>query len=212
MVYSALWNIMLGIVGGIISSVIVSKVFLIQGEYQEQCKRMEHLLHKLYYIGGFYRTAKAGLEVSYDGELEKQHEMKEKGYRCEVEYYAAHKEKRWISLDDLLEKFMNEVHKIASSAHDELMTSSLSIKAFHPVVAKMERLFSQVSHLKEFTFSEINDFERNLDEITKEFDTIRKVSGKQIFSLIIHNKTMITLFVIVSLLAILTVVSGIIGF
>ena len=52
----------------------------------------------------------------------------------------------------------------------------------------------------------------HINEITKEFDTIRKVSGKQIFSLIIHNKTMITLFVTISLLAILTVVSGIVGF
>ena len=36
--FDVLWTILLGIVGGVISSVIVSRVFMIQGEYQQQVK------------------------------------------------------------------------------------------------------------------------------------------------------------------------------
>ena len=33
MAFDVLWTILLGVIGGIVSSLIVSRVFLIQGEY-----------------------------------------------------------------------------------------------------------------------------------------------------------------------------------
>ena len=49
MIFSALWNIILGIAGGIISSVIVSRVFLLQSKFQNCLDSLEFGLGKINY-------------------------------------------------------------------------------------------------------------------------------------------------------------------
>lgn len=53
MVFNVMWTILLGVLGGIISSLIVSRVFFIQDEYQEQIKFVGRIIRKLGYIMGF---------------------------------------------------------------------------------------------------------------------------------------------------------------
>lgn len=47
MIFDILWNIILGVTGGIISSVIVSRVFLIQGDNQKQLELLETNINKI---------------------------------------------------------------------------------------------------------------------------------------------------------------------
>lgn len=46
MIFNVLWTILLGVIGGIVSSLIVSRVFVIQGEYQQQLTFVAHILKK----------------------------------------------------------------------------------------------------------------------------------------------------------------------
>lgn len=53
MVFNIFWTILLGVIGGIVSSLIVSRVFLIQGEYQQQLTFVAHIFRRLNYISAF---------------------------------------------------------------------------------------------------------------------------------------------------------------
>ena len=47
MAFNVLWTILLGVLGGIISSLIVSRVFLIQSQYQDQIQFVDQIIRKL---------------------------------------------------------------------------------------------------------------------------------------------------------------------
>ena len=66
MIFNTLWTILLGVIGGIISSLIVSRVFLIQSEYQDQVRFVDRIIRKVGYISGFLHSAEAILKVSYN--------------------------------------------------------------------------------------------------------------------------------------------------
>ena len=51
-VFQLFWNLILGISGGIISGIIVSRIFLIQGDFQNQINSFDLLLRKLGYTSG----------------------------------------------------------------------------------------------------------------------------------------------------------------
>lgn len=103
--YEVLFNLLVGVLGGIISSVVVSRVFLIQGEYQQQLRFVEQIIHKLGMLFAYFQAVKVVFEVDYDGELKMQQEMCKKGYKTEEEYYVVNKDKKWISKSALLNTF-----------------------------------------------------------------------------------------------------------
>ena len=61
MIFNVLWTILLGVIGGIVSSLIVSRVFVIQGEYQQQLTFVAHILKKVNYISATCNLPKQSL-------------------------------------------------------------------------------------------------------------------------------------------------------
>ena len=60
-----LWNILLGVIGGIISSVIVSRVFLLHSELQNYFDSLESGLRKIHYLHGIIRSLKMVMQLDY---------------------------------------------------------------------------------------------------------------------------------------------------
>lgn len=108
MIFNTLWTIILGICGGIISSIIVSRVFMIQTDFQNQLQVVEQAIRRLSLISGYISAVKAVFEVSYDEDIK----MEKEGFKCEMAYIAAHSDKEWISKSALLELLLNEVKKL----------------------------------------------------------------------------------------------------
>ncbi len=79
MIFNVLWTILFGIIGGIISSLVVSKMFLIQSKYQNQLSFVAQIVRKMNYISAFLKSAKAIFEVSYDTNMAIKREMQENG-------------------------------------------------------------------------------------------------------------------------------------
>lgn len=150
--FNVLWNILLGIVGGIISSVIVSRVFFIQGEYQQQTKFVDGIIRKLAMIRAYLSVCKSVFEVSYDENIRIEKEMKDKGYRCEMEYYAAHKDKNWISVKDLLDKFKSTLLKVVETAQDEIVNSNVTDKYLAEILCDISNYLHDISSTKELNF------------------------------------------------------------
>jgi len=211
MVFNILSNVLLGIVGGIISSIIVSKVFLLLGEYQEQKKSVEILLRKADYISGFFHAAKAIFEVSYDGDIEMKKEMKRRGYKTPEEYYAANSDKDWISKSALLSKLLEEVHKISDEAKKSFFDSDITIPHLKEIQTKLLSFMSDTYNLSEFSFAKIRKFEYQLDSIRKDYSSVKKLSAKQLLKMIIQDRTMRLLFVCLIILFIATIISYFVG-
>ena len=70
MISSVLWDISLGIISGVISSVIVSKVFLIYGDNQKQLEILETNINKIDFIHGELSAMKKVTEVFHDQEID----------------------------------------------------------------------------------------------------------------------------------------------
>lgn len=211
MVFNILWTILLGIVGGIISSIIVSRIFFIQGEYQQQIRFVDGIIRKLGAISGFIQVMKAVLELSYDARVQKQKEMKEKGFKTEAEYYAAHKDQEWISVDFVLNTSSKEIQKVTDSIRAEMMNNPVNDSDLNDLLRKIQVYCDNVTKKKEYTFSVIKELEEEQSAIIKQYDTCMKVSGKKLFSLVTRDKVMIITFVLVVVLIAATILCHFLG-
>lgn len=210
-IFEVLLNFLVGILGGIISSVIVSRVFFIHGEFQQQLRFVEQIVRKLGMLSGYFLAVKAVFEVDYDGELEMKQEMQKKGYKTEEEYYATHKEKNWISKSALLNAFLVEIKKIIGEAKEGIRNARIDDKQLTEILTSIMEHLSEMNKIKEFSFSQLHNFEKKQDEIINQYETYRKVSGKQLTKLILKDRTMIVLYVLVGIIIVSTIVTRCVG-
>ncbi len=209
--FDVLWTILLGIIGGIISSVIVSRVFMIQGEYQQQVRFVESIMRKLGIISGYLLSCRVVFECSYDEDIRFENEKKEKGYIDEMEYYAAHKDKRWISVTDILNKFKSEALKITNTIKEEILNSNIQDEELCLLLKDTNEHLHKISSAKEFNFSTINQFEREAKEIFGRFDNCKRISNKKLIRLVLKDKLMIALYIFVALLILATYLAFMFG-
>ena len=209
--FDVLFNLLVGVLGGIISSVIVSRVFFIQGEHQQQLRFVEHIIRKLGMLSGYFQAVKAVFEGDYDGELKMQQEMRQKGYKTEEEYYAANKDKNWISKSALLNTFLVEMKKITKAAEEEIYNARIVDKQLTEILTLILEHLSDVDRIKEFSFSQLHELEKKQKEIINRYETYRRVSGKQLTKLILKDKTMIVLYALVGIIIVGTIITYCLG-
>ena len=209
--FEVLFNLLVGVLGGIISSVIVSRVFLIQGEYQQQLRFVEQIIRKLGMLSGYFQAVKAVFEVDYDGELKMQQEMRQKGYKTEEEYYAANKDKDWISKSALLNTFLVEMKKITKVAKEEIYNARIVDKQLTEILTIIMEHLSETDRIKEFSFSQLHELEKKQEDIANRYEAYRRVSGKQLTKLILKDKTMIVLYALVGIIIVGAIVAHCMG-
>ena len=133
-VFQLFWNLILGISGGIISGIIVSRIFLIQGDFQNQINSFDLLLRKLGYTSGMLFGIRTVQEFSYDSDIKMHNEMEKEGISTEEQYYKAHIDVNWISKDRLVSDLLKECKKINTSLKDELMDLHINESGFHHTI------------------------------------------------------------------------------
>lgn len=205
--FSVLCNILLGVVGGIISSLIVSRVFLIQGEYQSQLKILDRYVNVINYTKGMFGGIRAVFESSYDMDIEIEKEMKKNGYKTENEFYAANTNRRWISVERLLDTLLSETKKIPRSILDEISNVSILDKELKSIYMDIREFLQEVISMKELTFSTINDMDKRCDELKTKYIDYKKTTTSVIMKKILKDKLMICLYVVLLVLIIGTLAS-----
>lgn len=208
MAFDVLWTILLGVIGGIVSSLIVSRVFLIQGEYQQQLTFVAHIFRRLNYISAFLQSAKSIFEVSYDQDIEMKREMQEKGFKTEMEYYAAHSDKDWIKKSDVLALFKKEIDNTAKTINSEIADAHVVDVKMIELLHDIMKYVHEVSSVKELSFKSIEGFSKTERSLHERYDKCVKVSGKTLCRLIAKDKLMIILFSLVALLLVGTIITG----
>ena len=209
--FNFLWTILLGIIGGVISSVIVSRVFMIQGEYQQQVKFVEGITRKLGLIAGYLSACRAVFEVSYDQDIRIENEIREKGYKCEMDYYAANRDKDWISTSEILKTFKSYLLKTAETANEEILNANITDKELNRLLGDIREYLHNIESVKELNFSTINQFRKKEQKLLDEFENCKRVSGKQLVTLVLKDKVMIVLYILVGLLTAFTGLSFVCG-
>ncbi len=211
MLFNVFWTILLGVIGGIISSLIVSRVLLIQNKYQEQISFVNRIIRKLGYISASLEVSKAVFEVSYDEDIKMEREMKEKGYKTEMEYYAAHKDQDWISKQEVLDVFKKEIDESAESIQTEIANKHVEDEKLNHLLNDVMDYTHQVSSINELSFSSIKSFKKREQDLMDSYEKCIHLSGETLIKLIFRDKCMIVLFLILVLLVAGTVMTKIIG-
>jgi hypothetical protein len=160
------------------------------------------------YISAYLHSAKAIFEVSYDEDIKKQHEMQEKGYKTEMEYYYAHRDEDWIKKSDVLDLFKKEIDNTAKTINAEIVDSHIEDKKMIVILRDIMDYAREVSSAKELSFSRIRDLTKKGQALQERYDKCVKTSGRALCALIVKDKLMIVLFCIVALLLAATIVTG----
>lgn len=211
MVFNILWTILLGIIGGIFSSLIVSRVLLIQSGFQSQITFVDQIIKRLGYISAFLDCTKTLLEVSSDEDAKMEREMKEKGYKSEMEYYAAHKNAKWVSKDVLLNRMKEEIDSAANSIRSDILKNSMDDSELSGLLMDIQSYVHEISLSNEFTFSRINSFKEKEQNLLDRYEACKHISRRRTAQLIIKDKTIIVMLCIFIALIIGTVVTMILG-
>ena len=202
--FDFLWTILLGITGGIISSVIVSRVFMIQGEYQQQVKFVESIIKKLGMISGYLSACRVVFEVSHEQDVLIENEMKENGYKDEMKYYAAHREKNCILTNGILETFKSHLLKTVEKTNEEILNSIITDRKWYGLLGNIRDYLHDIESIKELNFSVINELSKKEQKVLDDYESCKRVSNKQWIKLVLKDKLMIALYVLIVLLIVAT--------
>lgn len=213
MVFTILSTIVIGIIGGIISSITVSRVFLIQDEYRNQLESIRMIVRKLGAIAAMLDITKATLELSFDESVNIKKAIQKKDYKSQVELYG-YKEGTMVALNDVFNIYREELKKTVDSVYSDISNlSNLSFQdnRLRELVHSINDYMQNIRELKEFTFSGINPLISAGKEVMKQYNDISRHTGKTIIKRVIKDKTMIIVFSVIGILIIGVIISYYLG-
>jgi len=204
------WEIMLslsiGILGGIVSSVIVSRVFNIITVINDQLRDFEESLNKLLNIRGMLTGVKQVMEFTYDSELKKEKEIKQKGYESENEYYLAHNETRWIDADVLIMNLLNKCKKWGKELDEKIREVLVGENEIHFFYRRIHQVVFEILGIKDATFESLQHVDSEILKIEVEYNDYKKRLRKLYLKKIITDRMFLAISIVVICLIVITVV------
>lgn len=194
--HALLINLLIGIIGGIYSSVIVSRVLLIREKLEEQ---LEILKEKSYYFGtlmAFFDVVETILKLQNDTSNEIEEEIKKN-----PAYLKTH---NIISANDLIMSLKKELldNTIDVICHKE-KTLVLKEKAFIELLRETEETIMNIKEINPYKFHEIDDSKKQIMELEEKYRACVKKKGRYLLGLIAKDKFIIVLIVLLIILCLL---------
>lgn len=161
--HSFLVNLLIGIIGGIYSSIIVSRVFLLREELEEQ---LNILRKKTYYFGtltAFFDVTEMILKLQSDTSDEIEEEIKQ-----DPEYLKTHdiirasdviRTMKLEMLDKTVEKICREDNPIV-----------LKQKQFIELRNETEKIVRKYKDIKQFKFKTVDDSKKEIKELEQKYE------------------------------------------
>lgn len=179
-------NLLIGIIGGIYSSIIVSRVFLLRAELEEQ---LNILRKKTYYFGtltAFFDVTEMILKLQSDTSEEINEEIKQ-----DPEYLKTHdiirasdviKTMKLEMLDKTVEKICREDNPIV-----------LKQKQFIELRNETEKIVRKYKDIKQFKFKTVDDSKKEIKELEQKYEMCLSKRNKYLVAKIFKDKVMIVL-------------------
>lgn len=188
-------NLVIGIVGGIYSSIIVSRIFLIREEYQEQ---LEILRKSFYHLGGitaFFDVIEIILKNMLDTSVEVQKDP---------DYIKTHNLKDGDSTIKALRKeILNKnIEEICANETSLVLKEKELIRLQHET-CKVVKNFKSIEIYK---FETIDKCKQEIDSLNENFKQCFKGRTKSFLILVVKDKILIVLFFIFLLICFLLIV------
>ena len=196
---------------GTISSVIVSRVFLLQNELQSHFDALELGLRKIHYLHGIIHTLKIVMQLDYDTDIDKHEQMRIHGYKSEDEYYSSRKNARWIDAVELKKHLIKLANDEAQKVFDELRNLNITCKESTSLLHTYVTYVNKIQSMQEAPFSLVDEASSLYNKAIDQFDQYKKGASKRLIKKVITDRTMIVLFFIVLLVAIGFVVAKFFG-
>lgn len=184
--HSFLVNLLIGIIGGIYSSIIVSRVFLLREELEEQ---LNILRKKTYYFGtltAFFDVTEMILKLQSDTSHEINEEIKQ-----DPEYLNTHD---IIHASDVIRTMKHEMlDKAVEKICCEDNPLVLKQKQFIELRNETEKIVRKYKDIEQFKFKAVDESRKEIKELEQKYEACLSKRNKYLFAKIFKDKVMIVL-------------------
>ena len=197
--HNFLVNLIIGIIGWIFSSVIVTRVFLIRSELEDQIEILKMTVYRFGSIKAYFDVIEEILKLSSDTSSEIEQEIqKDPSYLSTHDIIHAGDAINSIKAT-LLDKTINEIC-------NQDVSFVLKNKEYKKLQYEAIQTIQKYKEIKEFKFKTIDTCKKEVQELEHKYNQCFKEKGKEFIRLLFKDKILIALACIFVLLCILSVI------
>lgn len=194
--YNIFSNLLFGIVGGIVSSIIVSRMFWIMSDSQSVIDTLDTEYGKLCVFSGEIYTLKTIYKNEYDNSIaDNEHRIPIDNNAC----LSSKQKLLEIIKDDANKEWINLVYLNVKG--NEVIDIIDTFIAYTDKLKSMEQVLDK----------DINDLDRLFVVCRKKFNDYKDTNGKRLLKKLLPDKMMIVLYIVVLLIIVGTILSSVLN-
>lgn len=195
-IHEILLNLLIGICAGIISGVIVSRIFFISDSIERQIEQLRTIRNYLNELKFHFSAIEIVLKQINDTSDEIKNEI-----RSDPTYLKTHD---IIDADMLIENMkLNLIDKTIDKTISLLNTNSISLKNTKQLMFKTHEFLSNIKRISKFKFSSTDSSIKQLDELTKEYTDVIIYKNRKVFLHILKDWVFISIEILIFVLIVL---------
>lgn len=191
-------NLIIGIIGGVFSSVIVTRVFLIKSDLEEQIEILRMTSYRFGRLMVCLDAVEAILKLSSDTS-------------ADIEYQVR-KDPDYLKTHDIIHA-TDAINSIKISLFDKTINEMCNVdiplalknKEYNKLQNEAIMKVQKYKEIKEFKFKTIDECRREIQELEKRYEHCYKKKGKVFIRLLLCDSILIVLSIIFAVLCILAV-------
>lgn len=177
--YEVMLNLCIGIIGGMFSSVIVSRIFLIQSSHYEQISRVQEHFEYLYGLDGL---------VFFYPHISKE-------YNGNIDTLNKH------LLGEIIRNSKQECEKFRYMIFDDLE------KDLHRIAEDLNELMERLQNLKNLDSDIVSSIHSDISDLENRFNAYKKSSNKYFKKMILNDKVLRILLIIFIVIITVTIIA-----
>lgn len=202
-------NLLIGIISGIISGVLVSRIFLVQAEYQNQIDGFENIIKALSAARMSMEMCRSVLELKYDTNSKAKKEAKEKKYNNVEQYFINHAEEDWISASDVIKVVTGQMDDYIERIKNINVALDIKEHELQGLYNRADSVLSKIENIKDIDFAKIKDNISMIKQIESEYEKYKKRIGFKLVKMILKDKVILLILTVFVIMIIACVVINI---
>jgi len=193
-------NLIIGIIGGIFSSVIVTRIFLIRSELEEQIELLKMTYYRFGGIKTYFDVIEQLLKLSNDTSADIEKEIQRDPNYLKTHDTIHAKDAINSIKSNLMDKTINEIC-------DQDAMPLLKEEDYLKLHNETRQLIMKYKKLDVFKFKTIDECKKEIDELKEKYQLCFKGKTKVFIRMIVRDKTLIVLALVFVALCVLAYLS-----
>ena len=193
-------NLIIGIIGGIFSSVIVTRIFLIRSELEEQIELLKMTYYRFGGIKTYFDVIEQLLKLSNDTSADIEKEIQRDPNYLKTHDIIHAKDAINSIKSNLMDKTINEIC-------DQDAMPLLKEEDYLKLHNETRQLIMKYKELDVFKFKTIDECKKEIDELKEKYQLCFKGKTKVFIRMIVRDKTLIVLALVFVALCVLAFLS-----